>query len=149
MPICEEEIGALVIASIELCIFILFGKQFLQFLDAMAAGEVDKTFAAIALCEIDLKNVLQQPGQFVKGDTMKNLARDGLFFSETATENHVVTFDRITALLYLRPKQADIAHVMLSAGIRAAGQMNVNWLIELQFLLQMARQEDSLPLRVS
>ena len=101
--------------------FHLFGKQFLQFLDTVPAGKIDKAFPAIALGEIDLKHMLQQSGQLVKGDPSKDFTGDSLFFSETATEDHMVTFDRIAALINLRPKQTDVAHVMLGARIRATG----------------------------
>src|ERR1700730_10379549 len=101
--------------SITTWCFHLFGKQFLQFLDTVPPGEIDKAFAAMALGEKDFKHVLEQGGQLVKCDTSKNLTRDRLFFSETAAENHVVTFDRITTLIHLGSKQADVAHVMLGA----------------------------------
>jgi hypothetical protein len=41
------------------CILQLFGKQFLQFLDAMAAREIDEAFAGIAFGQIDFKYVLE------------------------------------------------------------------------------------------
>ena len=144
LPICEEADRDFCGRFVARMHFHLFGKQFLKFLDAVPTGEIDKAFAAIALCQIDLQHMLQQRGQFVKGDTSKNFTGDCLFFSETATEDHVVTFDRIAALIHLRPEQADVAHVVLGARIRATGQMNVNRLIELQFLFQMARQENSM-----
>ena len=84
--------------------FHLFGKQFLKFLDAVAAGEIDEAFAAIALGQIDLEHVLKQGGQLVKGDPSKNFTGNRLFFSEPATEDHVVTFDRIAALIHLCPE---------------------------------------------
>src|SRR5271157_2461780 len=108
-----------------------FGKQFLQFLDAVPAGEIGKAFAAIAFREIDLQHVLKQSGQLIKCHTSKNLVGDSLFFSKTATEDHVVTFDCVATLIHLCPKQADVAHVVLGARIRATGQMDVNRLIEL------------------
>jgi hypothetical protein len=67
-----------------------------------------------------------------------------LFFSETAAEDHVVTFDRIAYLIDLCPEQPDVAHIVLGARIRTTGQMNVNRLIEMQFLFQVARQKNSM-----
>ena len=85
--------------------FHLFGKQLLQFLDTVPAGEIGKAFAAIALCEINLQHMLQQCGQLVKRDSSKNFPRDSLFFSETATEDHVVTFDCIATLITFAPSK--------------------------------------------
>jgi hypothetical protein len=47
-------------------------------------------------------------------------------------------------LIHLCSKQADIAHVMLGARIRATREMNVYRLIQLQLLLKVARQLDGL-----
>src|SRR5271157_2238026 len=111
--------------------FHLFGKQLLQFLDTVPAGEIGKAFAAIALCEINPQHMLQQCGQLAKRDSSKNFPCDDLFCSETATEDHVVTFDCIATLVHLCPERANVTDVVLGTRIRATGQMNANWLIEL------------------
>jgi hypothetical protein len=95
------------------------------------AGELDKAFTAMALSEIDLQHMLQQSRQFAKGDASKDFLGDGLFFSETATEHHMVSVDAFAALVHLCSYQADVAHVVLRAGIRTTGQMDINRLVEL------------------
>ena len=92
----------------------------------MPAREIDEAFAAIALRQIDLKHMLQQCGQLVKCNASKNFARHSLFLPKTAPEYYVVTLNRIAALINLCSEQADIAHIVLGAGIRAAREMNVN-----------------------
>ena len=87
----------------------------MQLFDAMPAREIDEAFAAIALCQIDLKHVLQQCGQLVKSNASKNFPRHSLFLPKTAAEHYVVTLNRIAALINFCSEQADIAHIMLSA----------------------------------
>jgi hypothetical protein len=95
------------------------------------AGEIGKALGGIALLEIDLQHMLQQRGQLVKCDSAENFTGDSLFSAESATEDHVVTFDGIATLPNLRPEQADVAYIVLGTRIRATGQMYVNRLIEL------------------
>ena len=66
----------------------------------------------------------------------KNLAPHRLILAKAAADENMIAI----LAAHLRAQTADVAHVMLRAGIRAAGEVNVHRLVEFQLLFQMLDQ---------
>ena len=68
--------------------------------------------------------------------------------AKAATNENMVSIDAFAADFGFGTEATDIADVMLSAGIRAAGQMDVHWLIELEAFFQVLDQFQSMALGI-
>src|ERR1700730_11423174 len=74
-------------------------------------------------------------------DVMVDFAPDARVGAKAAADVNVISFDRIALLRHRYPgaKQADVADIMLRAGIGAAGEMDVHGRIELHTRLAPPR----------
>ncbi len=96
----------------------------------MAAGEVAERFPRLAVSQVTLQHFLERRLELLKGNSLKHLATDGLVVAKAAADEYVIAFDRFAGELHLGTEQADVAQVMLGAGIRAAGQVDIDRLLE-------------------
>src|ERR1041385_1773979 len=87
----------------------------------------------------------QKPSQhFVNGwlklferNPLEDLTPDRLVFSKTAANKHVISFEGFASDFYFRAEQPDVAHIMLGAGVRATGEVNVHRSIQLNAFVQI------------
>ncbi len=70
---------------------------------------------------------------------MKYLLPELLLKSSSSTKEDMVGFLLVFALANLYTEQADISDVVLCARIRTTGQMDINWLIEMQLPFEVSR----------
>ena len=89
----------------------------------MAAGPLHEGFAGGAPVAVGDEDFFHEGGQFVGADAAEDLAGDALLVVHAATEHEMVT---LAAVGELRAHAADIAAVVLGAGIRAAGEVDVD-----------------------
>ena len=87
---------------------------------------------AVRLREIGLEHPLDRPRRVLGLDVAIDLAADRGLRAEAAADLDVIALDRVAVLggLHLAGQQPDIADVMLRAGIRAAGEMDVDRAVE-------------------
>src|SRR3977135_2775371 len=83
--------------------------------------------------EISLQQLLDRSRRVLGLEIMKDLLPDIGLRTEPAAGEQVIALDRIVALAgrHFRRDQADIADVVLRAGMVAAGQMDVERLIDI------------------
>src|SRR6266567_2849868 len=130
------------------CFAFSFGKHFLQLLHVMPAGERDERFVGLPFCEIRLEHAFQQHGKFVERNAGENLFADARVRATATAENDVVTFHRFAAEIDLHALQSDVADVVLRAGIGAAGEVDVEGMIEVNAFVEMRRERERLPFRI-
>lgn len=87
--------------------------------------------------EIGTEHRLQRQLRLFGGEPGEYWTTDFLIFAEAAAHEDVIAFDAFALDFDHRGEQADIAHVMLGAGMRAAGQMHVDGLVELHPLFEI------------
>src|SRR6185437_3942580 len=73
---------------------------------------------------------------------------DRAVLARPAADAQVIAFDRLVAGLHPRRLQADVADVVLGARVLAAGQVDVQRLIERESLVEVVRQKLGVALRV-
>jgi len=112
-----------------------------QFFDAVAIGKGLEALARLALREIGAEHGFEAPGQFVGRDVAADLAAERQLRAAAAADNHVIPLGlRIVAgaaEVDLGGEEADIADIMLRAGIGAAGQVDVERLVEVDPRIEM------------
>src|SRR6185437_6748518 len=76
---------------------------------------------------------LDRGGRVLGLHVMKNFAAAAGVRPKSAADVNVVALDLVAVLgdLDLGAKEADVADIVLGAGVRAAGEVNVHWRIEL------------------
>src|SRR4051794_29489185 len=97
----------------------------LKRVEVVALCEFPKGFIRQPVAQISFQHFFQRGLQFIDADAAEDLASDRLARSESAAHENVITF-AAAGMLHRRGKQANVAHIMLRAGMRAAGQMNVD-----------------------
>src|SRR5205814_4886201 len=128
-----------------ICVWSLsFAKHLLQLLHLMAAGEGGECFSTLAFGKIRLQHAFEQRWNFAERNAGEDLFADARLGADAAAEDDVVTFARAD----LHALQADIADVMLRAGVRAAGEVDVDGLVQLHGLVEMRAERDGLAFRV-
>src|SRR5690242_15681265 len=108
----------------------LLAKQNLQPVQVVPLRKSRKTFLILAMTLIRFEHLLQGRFELFDGDVGEDLAADRLFISKTSPDKNVITFKRFSRDFHFCSQEADVAHVMLRAGIWTAGQMNVDRLIQ-------------------
>ncbi len=85
------------------------------------------------MAEIGFQHALDRLRRILGFDVVINLAAAGGVRAETAADMDVIALDLIAVFrhLHLGADEADVADVMLRAGIRAAGEMDVERAVEL------------------
>ena len=103
-----------------------------------------------ALREVGAQQPLERLRQFGGGNVAQDLASQLAPFAEAAADEDVVPLDfRIPAGCHLRAEQADIADVMLRAGMRAAGQVNVQRRVQGKARVEIVRDRQRMALGVA
>jgi hypothetical protein len=110
----------------------------------MSASELLEWFTPFAVLQVGSQHPFEQAGKFLGADRRKNLAADSLLLPKTPSDEHVICLDTLSGQSGFRAQTADVAHVMLSAGVRTTGKMNVHRLVKLDSLLQPFRQGKSM-----
>ena len=118
----------------------LLAEDRLQRVQVVARGELLESFPGVPALQISRQHFFQRRLQLLKRDAAENLPAHGLVVTEAAADADVIAFQRLAGDFHLRAEQPDVAHVMLRAGIWAAGQMDVERLIEFELFLQVVRQ---------
>jgi hypothetical protein len=114
----------------------------------VAHAELLECFAAVPAAQIAKENALDGLGQFVSDHAAKELSTESLIFAKTAPDENVIGIDAFAAGFGFGAEAPDIADVVLSAGIRAACEVDVHGLIELKALFQVLDQFESMALGV-
>src|ERR1035441_2132407 len=89
-------------------------EQNLQRVQIVARGELLKCLVVIAFFEIHAQHFLQRQRQFRRAHAGKNLPANRLVFAKAAADENMVA----VLAAHLRAEAADVAHVMLRAGIQ-------------------------------
>src|SRR5580765_4620118 len=116
----------------------------LQGVEIVAACELLKGFAQLSPAQVPLQHLLERLRQFHYRHAAENLPADRLVPTETSTDKNMITF----LTLDLHAQQPDITHVMLGAGVRTAGQVDIEGRIEREFFLEIIRQGQRMPFRI-
>ena len=91
-------------------------------------------FAGLAVSSPCGEDMEQGGLELLDGKAVKNLAADGFLVAEAASDEDVVTFAGFTGDFHLGSQEADIANVMLGAGMGTAGEVDIDGLVEIDFL---------------
>src|SRR5258708_6783926 len=108
-------------------------EHFLQRRHVMPARKLEKTFVARhAMREITLEHALDGAWRIARLHVAVDLVAETGVRPEAAADMDVIALDRIGVLadIDLAGEQADIADVMLRAGMMAAGEMNIDRAVE-------------------
>ena len=100
----------------------------------MARREILEGFRTASILKIDKQDLFDEGLQHFKRNCLENLATHRLPFSETATDADVVSFASVSRF---DPEEADIANVVLGAGVGASGKVNVHGHIQLKAMFEM------------
>ena len=80
-----------------------------------------------------------------EGDAFIDFASDGLGVIDSSAEDDVVAFHFFAGLqFYGGAHEADVANVMLGAGVVATGEVNVDGLVEIDFGFEILPEDDGL-----
>jgi hypothetical protein len=120
----------------------------LQLADIMSGGELPERFAGQPVFEIPTQDFLHDRWQHAYADPIKQLPTNLGVSAEGASNKNVVPFQRFSRHLYFRAEQANVTDVVLGAGIRTTGQMDVDWLIELKTFIELTHQLKRVPLGI-
>ena len=103
----------------------------------MARGEVAEGFAARSLFLIDAQNFFEGRFELFDGNSLEELAAEEFVITEAAADEDVVAFFGFAGDFDGGGEEADVADVMLGAGVGATGEMDVDGLIESEFFLEV------------
>ena len=120
----------------------LIAEDRLERVEVVALGEFLEGLAGLAMTQVAYQNPFQRRLELLEGNSLEHLPSDGLIPAEAATDEDVVTFDGFAGYFDFRAEQADVPHVVLRAGVRAAGQVNVDRLVKLDALFEIVGQFD-------
>src|SRR5690349_17336820 len=97
--------------------------QRLEPLDLMAAHKGEEALGAVAVREVAAQQASHRARHILRLDIAKNLARKRGVRSEAAADQDVIALDGVAIVRRLHPagEEADVADVMLRAGVMAAG----------------------------
>src|SRR6266540_5622831 len=123
-----------------------FGEQLLKRLHVVPAREFAERLAGVPSGQISLQHTLQQSGHLVERDAFEDHAADARLGARAAPEDDVVTLDSGRADLHAQ--QSDVPNVMLRTRVRAAGEVNIDGLVERNALTEMLGKLHRLTLRV-
>ena len=114
----------------------------------MAGGEGLEAFALSAVAQVAAEHFLDERGQALEGDAGEDLPAHGLVCAKAAADENVVAVLALARDFRLRAEQADVAHVVLRAGVRAAGDVDVHRPVEMDALVEVVGELERVPLRV-
>src|SRR4051812_31416445 len=114
----------------------------------MSARELRERFTALAMKQVSGEHLLQRWLELLEGNSTEHLPAGSLILPKAATDEHVIALQRLARNFHLGAEQPDVAHIMLRAGIRATGKMDVDRLIEIDAFLQKLSKLDRMGLRI-
>src|SRR5437763_8378912 len=121
-----------------------------QFLGAVSAREVVEAFSWSAPYQIPAQQGFDVLRHLVGGNRMGDFAAELSLGTAAAANHDVIALDLLfLAYVHLGGEQADIADIVLSAGIGAAGQVNIDRLVERQACIEMIDQRRAMALCVA
>ena len=100
----------------------------------MASGELLKGFGGLAMLHERADHSFERIWHFGGEDSGEDLTAYRLVFSEAAADEDVIGFETFAAEFGSCAEAADVAHVMLGAGMGAAGDVDINRLVEIETL---------------
>src|SRR5687768_2339720 len=121
----------------------------LQPLQIKALNKLPEGLGSIpAMLEISAQHPLDERRSSLGGDACIDLPPDVLPGAISAADENVKTLDQIVAALDARPQQSDVADEVLGTRVSAAGQMNVDGLIEIDAGVEIIGDRQCMPLGV-
>lgn len=102
----------------------------------------------LALGEIRLQHALELLRQIGHAHVAPQLAAERALVAGAAADHHAIALDHVVALRDLDAEQADIADIVLGAGMRAAGEVDVDRLVERDAFVEMLGQRHRVALGV-
>src|SRR3989442_8115791 len=125
-------------------------------------GEIAQSFRTVALrealkaffgrsapFEVGAQEPLDCGGCFIRRDIAQYFAPEPARVAEAAASEQVITLDFGIVGRDLGREQADIADMVLRAGIRAAGEMNVERRVDLEARIEMVGDREGVALGVA
>ena len=109
-------------------------KKCLQLVKVMSRREILEGFRTASFFEIDKQDPFDEGLQLFKRNCLENLATHRLSFSEATADTDVVSFASVARF---DPEQADVANIVLGAGVGASGKMNVHGHIQLKTMFEI------------
>src|SRR5438874_140676 len=104
---------------------------------SLAARPVDECFAGFLAILEDAEGFFHQRGDFARVHAFEDLAGDALLVAHPAAHHDVVG---LGAIGKLHADESDVTAVMLRAGMRAAGEVEIHGLAEIDPPVQVLRQ---------
>src|SRR5215471_12478135 len=129
----------------------LRGKDLLQTVHVVTAREREEALVVRgAVRDIPFKNALDDFRRIPRLHVVEDLASEPRLWTEAAANENVITLDRIAIFghLHLGREQADVADVVLRAGMMTAGQVDIDRPVEFDAFLAPARNILGVALRV-
>src|SRR5262245_10725406 len=96
----------------------------------MPAREACEGFPVLPPIQIDLEDALKQRGNLGEGQSFEDIFADGSLGSGAAAKDDIVAFDGLAIDGDLDALEANIAYIMLGARMRAAGEVDIEGLID-------------------
>ena len=115
----------------------------------VAVGKTGESLVLDPIPQIDDEELLDERGHFIGADGFPDLSGDGLGVVHAATEHDVIAVHGGAVFdFHAGAHHADVADVMLGAGILAAGEVDVHGLIEDHLAGKVVAEGDGLGLGI-
>src|SRR5690349_2417914 len=102
----------------------------------MTLREGLERFTALSLLQVRAQNPLQRGSKFVRADAGEDLAADFAVVAKTAADEDVIGINAFAVDACLGSEATEVANVMLRARVRAAGDVNINRLVQFDTLFE-------------
>lgn len=109
----------------------------LESAEVVAGCEGAEGFGGGAVRLVGFQHLFQCGLQLFDGNTLEDLASERFVIAEAATDKDVIAFLRFARDFDRGAEETDISDVMLGAGVRATSEVDVDWLVERDFFLQV------------
>ena len=103
----------------------------------MARCKFTESFVGVSLLLVTAQDFLECRLQLLDGNALEDLAAEGFVFGEAAADEDVVAFFGFAGDFDARAEEADVADVVLGAGVGAASEVDVDGLIQGEFFLEV------------
>src|ERR1051326_7820435 len=127
---------------------LVVGKYGLERVQIVPGGEGLEGFPVLTMAQVALEHLFQGRLEIAEGDALKDLTADGVPRAEPAPDEDVVAIDRFAGHFDLGAQQADVPHVVLGAGVRATGEVDIDRPVELKLPVEMLHQLERVTLRI-
>src|SRR5688572_25171527 len=92
---------------------LLIRENRLERIEIVPRGECLEALAGLAMAQVAAQHFLEQGCEFIVRDGVEDLPPDRLVFAEATAQENMVAIEGFAGALRLRPKQPDVAHVVL------------------------------------